>query len=212
MLSIHYDCDGVLRDFHTQAYKIFFRNHPEYKKYILPVGQIRGWSFKDQLKPNLHLEYIDELFWEELFNHPTYSYEVFEHAKPLVSRKEWYNHLKKINDLFGKVNITISTHQTTHFTKDATIKWLSKNGFLDGDKINVLFAKNKEDFGANYLLDDKPSMIERMNGSPGKGVGVLRLNKYSNGWYVRKHLNNIKIPHAINLEDFYEIIKKGESA
>lgn len=206
-LSIHYDCDGVIRDFHTQAYKIFFSKYPQYKKYLLPVNKFRGWGFSDQFVDKPIAKKIDKLMWEEIFENDEMSRVVFGEAPALVSQDEWKKHLDDVFGEFPDAMITISTHQYTPSTREATTEWLNKNGFMDGDKINVLFTGQKDRFGAHFLLDDKVSTIKNFN-KPFRSVGVLRINPSSNGWYVRQEKGKLNIPFAKTLNDFYKIISE----
>jgi len=206
-ISIHYDCDGVLRDFHERAFKVFFSKHPEFKKYILPVEKYRGWSFSDQLKKGPDTELIEKLMWEELFENEEMCFESFGKASPLVSPEEWNVHLDKIRSEFPNAIITISTHQYTDIARDATLFWLKKNGFTDKDNINILFTGKKDLFGAHFLLDDKPAMIEKFH-KPYESIGVLFLCERTNGWYVKENKGKLKIPFAKTLDDYYKIISK----
>ena len=205
-LSIHYDCDGVLRDFHNKAFEVFFEKYPEYKKYILPVSKFRGWRFEEQLKLGPDSKKIDALMWEELFNNEKMCFEAFGKANPLIYPDEWNKHIRKILCDFPDANIVISTHQYTDVAREATTYWLQKNGFTDEDNISILYTGKKTLFGAHYLLDDKPAMIEQFH-KPYKSIGVLFLNPRTNGWYTRKIIEK-KFLYAKNLNDYYKIINK----
>jgi len=209
MINIHYDVDGVLRDFHTAAFNLFFTKYPKYKHYTLPVDQIRGWYWIDHLKVIPGAGDVSALMDEEIFNNEEMCYRAFYEAKPLVSTKEWLDHIDKIEKVSADVemNITISTHQYNNISRLATLNWLSKYNFMDGDKINLLFTGKKEQCGADFLLDDKVETIKTLNETK-TSIGVLKLNEYSNSWYIKQH-KHITFPTAKTLDDFYLIIKKN---
>ncbi len=205
-VNIHYDCDGVLRNFHRRAMKLFFTKYPEFEKYLLPVKKFRGWDWNTQLKVGPEAEKISALMDVEIFGNPDLCYDAFANAEPFVSPQEWKHHIGKLRKIIPNANITISTHQYNNISRAATIDFLSKNEFTDQDEINVLFTGRKTLFGAHFLLDDKPDTIESFHSSLIR-VGVLYLNPDSNGWYLRAHNNKINVPYASSLEDYYVIIK-----
>jgi len=206
-VNIHYDCDGVLRNFHSKAFEIFFRKYPKYKKYLLPVGQFTGWGWDAQFKASKAVE-IDELLDEEIFGNDENAYEVFSEAKPFISPEEWRRHVDMVMKKFPDAILTISTHQYNNVAREATSYWLGENQFTDDDKINVLYTGKKDSYGAHFLLDDKPTTIEQFH-TPQKAIGVLRINSYSNAWYFKqliKNNENIRFPYAKTLDDYYKII------
>lgn len=207
-LNIHYDVDGCFRDFHNAALDFFFEKYPEYKKYLLPVNQFRGWDFTEQLKPGKMNQIINDLFVKEVFWNEKNSYKIFSRAKPLITLSEWKNHLIEIWNSFPNACITFSTHQYNNATRMATTYWLQKNGFVfNNDKISILYTNDKDRFGAHFLLDDKVQTIELFN-KPNNSIGVLRLNPLSNGWYEKKVKGQIPFLTANTLDDYKKIIFK----
>jgi len=207
IVNIQYDCDGVLRDFHGHAFDIFFAKYPQYKKYVLPVKQFRGWAFVDQLKKGPDAKKIEELMWEELFHDREMTFRAFGEAPALVHKEEWKKHLDLIRSEFPDALISINSHQYTDVAREATTYWLGNNGFTDEDKVNVLYTAEKDKFGAHFLLDDKPSTIENFH-KPYEKIGVLMLNDRTNGWYVRENNGQLNLPYAKTLNDYYKIISE----
>lgn len=205
--SYHYDCDGVLRDFHPQAFKVFFDKYPQYKKYMLPVNKFRGWAFVDQLKRGPDAKKIEEMMWKELFEDPDMCFRTFGEAPALVRPEEWEQHIELVRKEFPNALFTISTHQYTDVAREATTYWLSQNKFTFKDEVNVLYTGSKDKFGAHFLLDDKPSTIEQFH-KPFETIGVLFLNEKTNGWYVKQNKGKFKFPYAKTLNDYYKIISE----
>jgi len=207
-LNIHYDCDGVIRNFHSKAFELFFKQYPEYKDKLLPLGQFKGWGWDKQFRGSpAEVKKIDKVLTDYVFNNKEVAYEIFSTAKPFVSRDEWKRHVEMIRKEFPDANLTISTHQYNDVAREATTYWLGKNGFTDEDDINILYTGRKELFGAHFLFDDKPKMIEKFH-VPYEAIGVLRINPYSNSWYVKEKKGKLDFPYAKTLEGYYKIISE----
>lgn len=207
-VNIHYDTDGVQRDFHRSAFTVFFKKYPQYKKYILPTKEMKGWDFAKQLKQGPETEKIAKLMEDEIFGNDEMCYKIFHEAKSFISPDEWKRHIDKILAIIPNANITISTHQFVDSARLATIQWYSEHKYTDGDNISILFTGKKTEYNAHFLLDDKPATIEKFH-KPNKSIGVLRINPHSNTWYLKQKNYKLDFPYAKNLEDYYLIIKKN---
>jgi len=202
-VMFHHDADGVLRDFHGYAMELFHNKYPEYKQYQVPANQIRGWQFEDEYWPLDKAKEVDQLM-TELFFGGEFTYEVFRHAPSLVTEEQWSNHIVQLKNAFPNCRIVISTHQYTLESKIATLEWLDENGIGYED---LLFTGEKDLFGAHYLLDDKPQMVERFNNNG--SVGVLLKRERGNGWYRRKH-PDITFGMVDSLEEFTKSVLTNE--
>lgn len=203
-LNIAYDCDNVMRNLHDKAYELFFNKYPEYKDYILPVSEFRGWWFGDQLKQGKLTKKINQIMTDEFFEGDTeLSRQLFKEAEPMISPKLWKEHMTLLFKKFPNVNVSISTHQYTGSAYSLTMDWLVKHEFIYSDQISVLITGKKDRFGAHFLLDDAVSTIEKFNKSP-KQIGVLYYQPVSNWWYLKN--NKPEFPVASTLDEYYDII------
>ena len=199
-IMIHHDTDGVLRDFHGYAMKLFYNIYPEYKQYQISPDKIRGWQFEDEFWPLDKAKEVDKLM-TDLFFGGDLTYEVFRYAPVLVTPEEWEIHYNELKEKLPNCRIVISTHQYTTLSKLATIEWLDESVITHDD---LLFTGEKDYFGANFLLDDKPMMVERF--SKNGGFGVLMKRERGNGWYIRDNKDNIGFTMVDTLEQFRKVI------
>lgn len=200
IITIHHDCDGVLRNFIDYAMMVLYKVHPELKKYELPRGKSTGWGFNGMFDPKVAKK-AEELCNTVFFENPKTSYDIFRNAKPLVSVDEWKNHVSILKNKIPNCRIVISTHQETTAARIATIEWLNEN--IDNVYDDLIFTKEKQLFNGDYLLDDKPKMIERFH-IPFQKIGVLNITR-ENEYYFRQK-KTVKFPTAKNLKEFRDII------
>lgn len=187
IITIHHDADGVLRDFHGYSMKLFYEKYPEYKQYQVSPDKIRGWALGDEFWPLNKAKEIHDLMLE-LFFGGEFTYEVFRNAPALVTPEQWANHVRILKLAFPNCKIIVSTHQYTVESKLATIEWLDDSEITYED---LIFTGEKELFGANYILDDKPQTVEKIHNINNGCMPVLLKRERSNGWYRR---NNDDIP------------------
>ena len=201
VITIHHDVDGVLRDFHSYAEKLFYMKYPQYKQYKVSSDEVRGWQFEDEYWPLSKAKEIDQLM-TELFFGGEFTYKVFRHAPALVTPEQWWNHVDLLTRALPNCRIVVSTHQYTLESKLGTIEWLHDNKIEYED---LIFTSEKELYGANYLLDDKPSMVEKIHNIDNGCVPVLLKRDRGNGWYRRDN-KNIMFGMVDTIDEYRESI------
>lgn len=206
VITIHHDIDNVLRDFHSSAEKLFYEKYPEYKQYQVSPDKVRGWALGDEFWPLYKAKEIDDLMMK-LFFGGELTYEVFRNAPALVTPDQWKNHIRILKIAFPNCRIIVSTHQYTMKSKLATIEWLDENKITYED---LIFTSEKDLYGADYLLDDKPQTIETFYRNGNGSVGVLLKRERGNGWYRRDN-KDIKFIMVNTIDEYRKVILLQES-
>ena len=205
IITIHHDTDGVLRDFHSFAEKLFYEQYPQYEQYKVHPSKIRGWWFKDEYWPEEKGQEVDDIM-TELFFGGDFTYKVFRFAPALVTPERWKTHIDELKTAFPNCRIVISTHQYTMLSKLATIEWLDENKIEYED---LIFSSEKNLYHPTYILDDKPDTIETIHGNGNGSVGVLFKRERGNGWYRRDN-KDIDFMMVDTLEQFRGFIFSRE--
>lgn len=205
VILIQHDTDGVTRDFHGYAEKLFNENYPEYKKYKVSPDEIRGWQFEDEYWPLVKAKEVDKIMTEMFFG-GKYTYEVFRNAPSLVSPDRWEAHINELKTAFPNCRIVMSTHQYTNESKVASVEWYGENQIEYDD---LIFTDKKDLYNPDYLLDDKPQTIETINNNKNGHLGVLFKRERSNGWYIRSN-KYINFPIVNTIEEYRNIILDRE--
>ena len=201
IVTIHHDADGVLRDFHGYSEQLFFERYPQYEQYKVSSDKVRGWWFKDEYWPEEKGEEVDKIM-TDLFFGGELTYEVFRHAPTLVTPEQWKTHIDELKAAFPNCRIIVSTHQYTMESKLGTIKWLDENIITYED---LIFTSEKELYGANYLLDDKPATVEKIHNIGNGCIPVMLKRERGNGWYRRDN-KNIMFNMVDTIDEYRETI------
>lgn len=202
-LIFKHDVDGVLRDFHSYAFDLFFkRKHPEYAKYLVPEGENTGWNMITFIKaPKKIKNEIDKAMDEVFFYNTESTIEIFSEAFPLVTKDEWQEHYDYLKTNYPDCRIVISTHQYFPIQQKVTIEWLEKNGIVYDD---LIMTGNKHLFGGNFLLDDKPETIEAFHNPNFRKVGVL-FGRPTTNYYTGNGYKG-QFPIVYDLKGYREVI------
>lgn len=205
VITIHHDVDGVLRDFHGYAEKLFYEKYPEYEQYKVKPNKVRGWQFEDGYWPLDKAKEVDDLMTEMFFG-GSLTYDVFRYAPALVTPEQWANHVRILKLAFPNCKIVVSTHQYTMKSKLATIEWLDDSEITHED---LIFTGEKELFGANYILDDKPQTVEKIHNIDNGCIPILLKRDRGNGWYRRAN-KNIMFGMVDTLDEYRESVMAHE--
>lgn len=194
-MHIAFDCDGVLRDFQTNAINLFLSENPEYEEYFKKPLRWDGWSPRTTLKDSNEEIYSE--FTDFLFEDPETSYKAYRTADPFDEVSEfsrYYKMLKKIG-----CQVSICTSQGSSWQRVAAVQWVDENiSEFDNVVLCGSESEGKGSFDFDYLLDDKWQNVADVDKQGGRGV-LLKRN-----WNTHR-LNRVK--RAVDdIEEFVKMV------
>lgn len=149
-LTLAVDVDGTIADLMTPWVKRYNR---DYKDNLTPYN-ILDWDVRKFTKPeagDMTFEYLEDA-------------SLYDEVLPIEGS------LDAVDTLREYYNIKYVTH-ATNGTKGRKFLWLKEHGFIkDGDEYFEM--KDKSDFPADFLIDDKYENVVSFIGE-GRGVGFL---------------------------------------